>query len=399
MQTLRSLLTASLLATTLIAIGCTDDAGAELELASDDAAAMPVAADGKADGWSVGDTLHVGTRRFDTASAGGRRVMPLWAAGTASTPVSLDVGAVAAEGYDVRITVLGPLKNGKRAVLGADGYATRKTSVGVRVDLKTTGEHQIVIGSYGLERDTWFDVSAHCTKNCTASNLDVLATPKLGALVGTTADRMVSATLGNALANRAFDVELELWASPPAQPWTATKVATSVASGNQLNVLVPSIVKAGDDLRLVVRQAGGRVLDSGVRTRFVPQATAFARLDSILYGDLVSLEISGVAPFYEGQATLALRSVDRDREIAQHTIVADDPGEVGNGFGAFDATFAPELADEHGVLNPDLPRNGELLSVGVIGGGDGVYRALGCFEYCNDLSGEETCKSGPRACR
>jgi hypothetical protein len=44
-----------------------------------------------------------------------------------------------------------------------------------------------------------------------------------------------------------------------------------------------------------------------------------------------------------------------------------------------------------------LPRNGELLSIGWIDGNGGTNR-LGCFEYCNDLTGEETCTSRPRAC-
>lgn len=382
----------------LFALGaCVTDAPSDLELAEDDAA-IPALVDGKADGWSVSETFHVGEGRFDTAAVGGRRVFPMWIAGTPSSPVTIDLRATATAGHDVRITVLGPLVNGKRVVLGADGYATRDSDVGLRVKIRTSGEHLIVVGSYELASETFFDVSAHCAANCDEQKLDVLATPKVGALVGTNGDRLVSATLGSALANRTFDVEMELWASPPAQPWSARKLGTSVASGNQVNAIVPADVAAGDDLRIVVREAGGRVLDSGVTTRFFPQATAFARLDSILYGDLVSLEISGVAPFYEGQATLALRSVARDVEIAQHTIVADLPGMVGNGYGAFDATFAPELEDAHGMLNPNLPRNGEVLSVGFIGGGDGEYRPLGCFEYCNDLSGMETCTGGPRTC-
>ena len=56
---------------------------------------------------------------------------------------------------------------------------------------------------------------------------------------------------------------------------------------------------------------------------------------------------------------------------------------------AFDATFLPDLS----VAATD----GELLSVGFING-NGDYRRLGCFEYCNNLSGLSSCTGGPRAC-
>jgi hypothetical protein len=74
-----------------------------------------------------------------------------------------------------------------------------------------------------------------------------------------------------------------------------------------------------------------------------------------------------------------------------------EDGAASLGFGAFDATFAPDIVDENGDLAPNLPRNGELLSVGFLNG-NGDYIRLGCFEYCNDLSGEATCTGGPRSC-
>ena len=46
---------------------------------------------------------------------------------------------------------------------------------------------------------------------------------------------------------------------------------------------------------------------------------------------------------------------------------------------------------------PNLPHNGELMSVGTFNG-NGDYTRLGCFQYCNDLSGMETCTGGPRTC-
>ncbi|MBA3501610.1 MAG: hypothetical protein M4D80_36345 [Myxococcota bacterium] len=376
---------------------CTDanDMEADLDLASSEAEQVD-----KADGpatWDVAPTLHVGARAFDGAQQGGRRVHPVWIAGATSAPVTFDVEVAAAEGYDVRFAVLGPIKNGVRPVLAADGYASRKSIAKARVATKLSGEHLIVVGSYNLARETFYDVTARCANTACNAKVDILASPKAGALVAMQTNRLLQANLGAVLATRNFDVELELWVSPPGQSWNAVKVATSVASGNQVNAILPASVKAGDDIQLVVRKAGGAVLDSGVLTRFAPTATAFARTDAILLGDLVSVQIGGVVGFFEGVAEMSLRSVTHNREIATHTVRAELPGAVGNGFGAFDATFAPELFNAEGVVNPVLPRDGEKLSVGWIDG-NGGYRRLGCFEYCNDLAGTGSCTGGPRAC-
>jgi hypothetical protein len=185
------------------------------------------------------------------------------------------------------------------------------------------------------------------------------------------------------------DIEVELWSSPPMQHWNATMVATSYASGSQVNVIAPSSVRWGDDVRLVVREPGGRVFDTGVTSRFLPVPTNFVRLDAILYGDIASLQIAGSVGFFEGHADLRLHSETRHIELAQHDITADRPGQVGNGFNAFDATFLPDLS----IAATD----GELLSVGVING-NGDYRRLGCFEYCNNLSGMSSCTGGARPC-
>ena len=385
---------AALLVPTIVA--CTDVDAPSIDEDMAAAEELPVSAAGKADtSWDVAPTLHVGQRQFDRAAAGGRRVFPVWIAGSASAPVPLDVtAAVASEGGSVRIAVLGPLKNGTRAVLAAGGYASPKTDVEVSLKVKTTGEHLIVIGSHDLSDETFFEVAA--TSNADARKLDVLASPKAGALVAT-GTNMVQAELGSVLANRNYDVELELWASKPMQPWNAVKVATSVASGTQANVIVPASVKPGDDLRLVVRKAGGAVLDAGVPARFFPQATTFVRTDAILYGDLVSVQVAGVVGFFEGHASLELRNETRHRIIDTDEHEVSMPGHVGNGFNAFDATFDPAITLENGSINPDLPRNGDLLSVGYING-NGDFRRLGCFEYCNDLSGMETCTGGTRTC-
>ena len=362
--------------------GAPDD---ELALAAGDA----IGATGKADAsWVDAPTLHAGARVFAHASTGSRSVHGIWLAGSKSQPLALDVIASASDGYDVRFAVLGPLVHGKRAVLAASGYARAETVADASVKIETTGEHLIVVGSYGLARETFFDLDVRVDGD--PARTDTLATPKSGALVGD-ADRLVSLSLGEVLAARDFDVEVELWSAPPMQPWNATHLATSVASGNQVNFIVPSEVADGDDLQLVVREAGGRTLDSGVLARFSSRSTAFARTDAILYGDLVSLQIGGVVGYFEGVADMTLRSETHDREIAQHVLHADQPGQVGNGLGSFDATFAPELE------NPNIPRNGELLSVGFVNG-NGDYSRLACFEYCNDLSGMETCTGGPRSC-
>jgi hypothetical protein len=387
-----TLLSFALAASTLAA--CASDTLDDTALAAAEEGAI---AGGKADAsWEVAPTHHVGERIFDRASAGGRRIYPVYLAGSKHAPVPLDIVAAAAEGdYSVRVAVLGPLKNGQREVLAAAGYSRPTRELAVTVDVTTSGEHLIVVGSHDLATETFFEVATAC-HGCDARTIDVLAEPKAGALVATDT-KIVEARLGDVLRDRNYDVELELWASPPMQPWNAKKVATSVASGDQANVIVPDSVVPGDDLRLVVRKAGGAVLDHGVTTRYFPEPAPFVRTDAILYGDIVSLQIAGVVGFFEGHATLSLRSEYRDVEIAAYHAEATLPGAASLGFGAFDATFAPDIVDENGDLAPNLPRNGELLSVGFLNG-NGDYIRLGCFEYCNDLSGEETCTGGPRSC-
>ena len=371
--------------------GCVADeaAGADTDLATTDA--TPIAEGGKTDapGWEAAATLHAGTSLGDFAAAGSRRVHSLWVAGSATDPAPLTIEVHTGDDSDVRVVVLGPLTGGTRAVLAAAGYAARTRSAAVSVDLTEPGEHLVVVGSYGLEHDTAYTLTASCAgAACSDSRLDVLATPKDGALVGDD-QRLVTMSLGDVLLDHGSDIEVELWASPPMQSWNAQLIAVSQASGSQVNAILPASVQRGDDLRLVVREPGGRVLDTGVVTRFAPEHTAFARLDSILYADIAGLQIAGVVGFFEGVADLRLRSETRDLELAEHTLHADRPGQLGNGLNAFDATFAPDLA----VAATD----GELLSVGTMNG-NGEYRRLGCFEYCNNLSGLSSCTGGPRTC-
>ena len=388
---------ASLVASTALLVSlaaCTEDSVSDVELAAE---ADLGAVGGKADGaWDTAPTLHAGERVHGHASANGRRVYPMWIAGTAAAPVALDIIASAHGEGDVRVAVLGPINNGTRQVIAAAGYASPRANIELTMSSKERGEHLVVVGSFELATETDFAISTHCS-SCAADQIDVLAEPKAGALVATENGNIVHVDLGAVLANRAFDVEVELWASPPAQAWNAREVATATASGSQVNILVPASVLPGDDLRLVVRTTGGAVLDAGVTTRFAPELAPLVRTDALLYGDLVSVGASGIVGYYEGVASLSLRSETRKVIIADHDLHVDRPGQPGNGFGAFDATFNPPLESEQGALNPNLPTNGELLSIGYLTG-DGDYKRLGCFEYCNDLSGENTCTGGVRTC-
>ncbi|HEY5925077.1 MAG TPA: hypothetical protein VIV11_25520 [Kofleriaceae bacterium] len=383
MSSLRFLLTLSLVA--CVAEPTVDD---DMDLATDDA--TPISADKTdAPGWEAAATLHANTTLHDFADAGARHVHSLWVAGTSTTRVPLTISATADDSYDVRIAVLGPAVNGARVVLGADGYAERKRTVSVTINVSQPGEHLVIVGSHNLANHTSYALTATCTAaTCTPARVDALASPKDFSLVGDSG-RLISMQLGDALLDFNGDLEVELWASPPMQHWNAQHVATSYASGSQINVIAPSSIRWGDDIRLVLREPGGRVLDTGVTTRFLPVPTNLVRLDAILYGDIASLQIAGSVGFFEGQADLRLRSVTRNIELAQYTAHADRPGQVGNGFNAFDATFLPDLS----VAAAD----GELLSIGSING-NGDFRRLGCFEYCNNLSGLSSCTGGPRTC-
>lgn len=402
MRPLASLLLASLTACTVSGTGSPGGADDDEAAAEEDAESVVGDEDGddKGDdpGWGGARTLHVGDGQFDQVAAGDRRVHSLWAAGSAADPIAITVTVEAAEeSGTVRVAVLGPLADGQRQVIAADGYTAAKHTVELPARITESGEHLVVIGSFGLASDSAYTAEVRCAPDhsCDPARVDVLAEPKAGGLVG--ADDLIAARLGDVLAVRDFDVEMEVWTSPPGLSWAAELAGVSVASGNQVNALVPDAAAAGDDILLVVREAGGAVLDTGVLGRYAPGEGVFARLDAILYGDLVAVTVSGVTGFFEGTAELELRSQETGRTIESVVVRADRPGQVGNGLGAFDATFAPWISDEDGNLNPDLPRNGDLLSVGRISG-NGDYLPFGCFEYCNDLSGEDACTGGPRSC-
>ena len=369
----------------LALVGCVDEMPRDdMAVATTDGTANTT--DGPAGAtWDAALTLHADSPLAGFAAAGSRRVHSLWVAGSNGNRVPLTISARALGDGDVRIALLGPLTDGTRAVLGAAGYTSHERAVSLAVDIAQPGEHVVVVGSYGLATDVSYELTAACTSpECGVSRVDALATPKDGALVGNS-DGLVSALLGDALVGYG-DVEVELWASPPLRPAQAQLVATSEASGTQVNALVDSSVHAGDDLRLVVREAGGgRVLDTGVAARYAPAPAPFARLDSVVYSDLGGVQIAGVVGYFEGVADMELHSETRHMRIAESVQHATRPGQVGNGFGAFDATFGPGASD------------GELLSIGVVNA-NAEYQRLGCFEYCNNLSGLSGCSGGMRPC-
>lgn len=367
-------------------VGCIDATTTDVDLAETDSVALSGDSAADSPSWEAARTLHGNAHLFDSASANARRVHSVWIDGSVARPRTVTIAARANEGSDVRIAVLAPVDNGTRSVLGAAGYASAKGEVSITIPVTTSGEHLVVVGSHDLARETFYDLSASCT-SC-EDRVDVLATPKDFALVGAE-EGLVSLQLGSVMQDFNSDVSVEVWASPPMQWWNATKVATSEASGSQVNVLMPSSVKPGDDLRLVVREGEGRVLDSGVTVRYLPVRSRLVRLDKILYDDLAGLQIAGVVGFFEGQADLRLYSETNKKQLASSLQYADRPGQVGNGLNAVDAHFTPELTN--------AAHDGELLSVGFING-NGDYTRMGCFEYCNNLSGLSACTGGARAC-
>lgn len=317
---------------------------------------VALASSDTADGaWDVAPTLHASEGVSGNAAAHGRRVYPIWVAGSASAPVPLDVVALAADDADVRVAVLGPLRDGERPVLAAGGYAQPRGDVEISTELVTTGEHLIVVGAFDLARASAFDLATYCDA-CDPTATDVLASPKSGALAGT-GDRIVHATLGDAA--RATAATYELW-----------HASERIATGASPDLAVPAGVLAGDDLRLVVRDARGEILEDGVTVRFAPDATALVRTDALVYASDGSLGARGIVGMFEGRARLSLRSEARHEVLAESGVMADRPGQVGNGLAAFDATFRPGAA----------PPAGELMSIGTFDG-NGDYVRLGCVTY------------------
>lgn len=310
--------------------------------------------------WQAAATLHGDEPLLDRAAAGMQHGHSLWLSASNMNRIGITISARAVDGDSVRLVVLGP----SGELLGADGVAEPLRNATVTLEIATPGEYIVLAGSHDLATATAYELTATCS-GCGVSRIDALATPKAGALVGDM-QRHIPMVLGDMLVGR--DVEVELWASPPMQWWNGELVA--LARGAQLDTTVPSAVRPGDDLLIVMRDESGRVIDTGVRTRYAPQQNAFARTDRVLYGD--TLRIAGVVGYFEGVAELRLLSETRQLELAHDVVRASKPGQEGNGLGAFDATFTPTDAEP-----------GELVSIGVMNG-NGEYRRLGCFEFAGE---------------
>jgi len=318
--------------------------------------------------WQPGATLHGDEPLVDRAVAGTQRGHSLWLSGSNMNRMPIAISARTVESGTVRLVVLGP----SGELLAADGAAEPTSSASVTLEVAAPGEYVVLAGSHELDSDTTYELTATCAgAGCGVSRIDALATPKAGALVGD-AQRNVSMLLGDMLVGR--DVDVEVWASAPMQWWNGERVAVARADGAVLDAALPAQLQAGDDLLIVVRDRDGRVLDTGVRTRYAPQANAFARTDRVLYGD--TLRIAGVVGYFEGVADLRLYSEAHHEQLGRDVVHADKPGQDGNGLASFDASF------DAGHAEP-----GELLSVGYMTG-NGDYRRLGCFEFAGE----------PRAC-
>lgn len=330
------------------------DADPDLSLAAGDTSA-----------WNTAATLHVGEATPGGAGANARTVYPVWLAGSEAAPLPLDVVVTADDDHDVRVAVLGPRQaDGSRPVLGAGGYAQPRGNVELSVEAAAAGEYLIVVGSYELATATEFTLRTYCA-GCEASATDALAFPKAGALVGE-GDRVIHAELGASVRARE-GISVELWTSPPLRREQAHLVATVPASGERVELPLPTGAAEGDDVLLVVRDASGAMLDAGVAARFAPERHAFVRADALVYDAGGAITASGVVPMFEGRAQLVLRSEARDLVLGEALVLAERPGQVGNGFAAFDAPFAPAMFGR-----------GERLSIGTYNG-NGDYRAIACF--------------------
>lgn len=392
----------------LLLIGCTsyvgEGPGDEVASPDDIETGAPSGADDKGDapGWARQVALHLGESRYQAVDPGGRHVYSMWVAGSADQPVPLTISVAGQDAAAVRVAVLGPLVGGAREVLGAAGYDAPIAVAAVEVAIDQPGQIVVVVGSYRLASFAGYQVSARCAGDgCGPDRVDALATPKLGGLVGTVLDdgsTLVQTTLEPTLAV-ADKFPVELWRSPPAMRWAAERLAVSESSGNQANFILPAgAIADGDDLMFVVLPGDGLPsADVGVWARFAPTPAPMARLDAILYSDLGAITVTGVTGYFEGHDLIALRRAADGTELVVADAQASLPGTPGMGLGAFEVTLAPPLMLADGSFNPDLPRDGEVLSVGRILG-DGRYAELGCFEFCNDLAGTGTCASGPVDC-
>jgi hypothetical protein len=108
-----------------------------------------------------------------------------------------------------------------------------------------------------------------------------------------------------------------------------------------------------------------------------------------------AIDVNGVALFTDGNAFLTLRSESKNKNLVDLSVERTLPGQSGLDLALFDARFeVPATLASSDKPNPDLPANGEILSVGFMNEEPRFVR-LGCFEFCNDESDTPIC-SGPR---
>lgn len=351
------------------------------------------------------DGLHLGEHRFGAVDVGARDAWPVWASGSTTRPVLLRFRVRGFDGAPVRIAVLGPVVNGNRATLASAGYSSPINTASVNVSVATTGQLLVVVGSYDLATWASYDLSLACKTGATADQcsgwrVDALSLPKVAGLSGSIVSgggQRVTARLNGGLAALGT-YQVELWRSPPAFHWLATRLATASSAGSDVTFnLAAGTIAEGDDLMFRVR-AGTRFpyADRGVWSRFAPNQRAFARLDMVDYHDLGDVAIEGVGQFFEGRDLLVLSRTADGVEIDRQSAVASQPGQATNGLSSFSIVIG-EPFDDDGNPRPVVPHDGEVLALDRVDLNEVPHR-LGCFEYCNDLAGTGTCTPRAVAC-
>lgn len=339
------------------------------------------------DDWHMGPSFHVGEVLTDTVLQKNVRIVhPLYLGATPEKPISLHFEGSSPSG--AQIALLSPLKNGKRTTLGSAGYGKpeKKTKFDARVT--ETGPYLLVVTTHKMAKadsvklESW-QVSGN------ENQVGAVVSPRAGAL----ASRKVAVQLNPSIPD---DVTVELWAEPPRSLAKSErkKVGTVKSVGRKATFDVPKSVVDGDDLLVVVP-----FLESGLRLRLWTKNTAGVRIDRLMTSDFSNvLSFTGVFPFFEGEADLDLRSEKRKDKagnpilLGTKHIVRERPGQEGMGFAMFDEDIYLPLEIAPGKFNPNIPKDGEILSVGFGAfGEEGGYRRVACFEFCNDLSGESKC--------
>jgi hypothetical protein len=356
--------------------------------------------------WTVRtDGLHLGEHRFGSVDVGARDAWPVWVSGSTTRPVLLRFRVSGFDGAPVRIAVLGPVVNGARATLASAGYNAPVATASVNVSVATTGQLLVVVGSYQLASFAGYDLSLACktgatSDQCSGWRVDTLSLPKLGALSGSIlaggAQRVTARLNGGLAALGTYQVEL--WRSPPAFHWLATRLAVASSVGSDVTFNLPAgTIAEGDDLFVRVR-AGTRLpyADRGVWSRFAPNQRAFARLDVIDYHDLGDVAIEGVGAYFEGRDLLVLSRTADGVEVDRQSALAGLPGQASNGLASFSIIIG-EPFDDDGNPRPVLPHDGDILALDRVDLNETSHR-LGCFEYCNDLAGTGTCTARAVAC-